>query len=264
MKKFANQKKKCNIPKLSQITVTALAVLTLLSSPALSSPLATAIKTNKPQSAATQKDVADILHSLQNPTAATQAETPHIPDQLGEITIFGQETLKNIIETIYGPHSYNELNIAKIQQLNPQLLDPNLIEIGSKLKLPTLPVTLPSNTENLLWIRLQTVDNFQDAYQNLRIYEGRTPPLFIIPSWNDNGTFNFSILLEESFSSEAEVKKKLGLISQDAFPNVTILSGLSHDSFYYEESEEGKKEHVMVAKAEDKSANSATRRWDQE
>lgn len=163
------------------------------------------------------------------------SSTKVVPELLGKITVFEQETLGDMIRRLYGPYSFNRANTEKVLAINPHVKDKHSIRIGDIIKFPSLAVNLTPQASYSWWIRLVKIDKLQDAYRFLRIYGSQANPLLIIPTWTEKGSLNFSIVLQNSFDTQNDAKNKLKELSSNVYPAAELLKGLSHESYYYAE-----------------------------
>jgi hypothetical protein len=214
------------------------------------------------EDASSDKHVLDILKSLQLDEKSVQitqqekqpsapiiisktASKKILPKLLGEISVFEQETLGDMIRRIYGPYSFNPANTEKLLSINPYLKDKHFLSVGDIIQFPSIAVNLTPLAADSWWVRLVTIDKLQDAYRYLRIYASKTDPLLVIPSWDENGSLQFSIVLQHNFPAQDDAKNKLLQLSSNIYPTAELVEGLSHDSFYYSE-----KKITAQAKAE--------------
>ena len=156
-----------------------------------------------------------------------------LPDFLGEIIAIEEETFGDMIRRIYGPYSFNEVNIKKVLAVNPDLKDPNLMSVGQKIRFPTILIALTSQAEDVWWVKIITLDNLQSAYRFLRVYSKWTPPMLIIPSRSDKGQVLFNVLLQKYFTEEQSAQTAINDLPVSITADARSLHGLNSTIFYY-------------------------------
>lgn len=156
-----------------------------------------------------------------------------LPPNLGTITVSEEETLGDMIRRVYGPYSFTPGNTEKILSNNRHITSKHFLNVGDRITFPTMAVTLQEAAVSNAWIRLVTIEKLQDAYRYLRIYAQKDMPLLMIPSWREEETFQFNIVLEENFATQKEADSKLGQLSKEFFPTAVILDGLDRKFFYF-------------------------------
>jgi len=170
------------------------------------------------------------------PTASFEDKTTQLPEAvplLGKIFVFEEETLGDMIRRIYGPYSFIPSNIKRVLEVNPQLGDPDMLAVGDVVRFPVIPVHLTNEAEHVWWLRLITLDSLQAAYRFLRIYNGRTPPLLIIPTRNGVGAFRFSIFLQRFFIDKKSVLKAYRELPATLFPSKAMVDGISKKHYCF-------------------------------
>ena len=155
------------------------------------------------------------------------------PEYLGDIITAPGEAFGDMVRRIYGPWSFNTENIKTVLAVNPNLKSPELLQVGHKIRFPTIPVTLTPKAEEVWWVRIITFDNIQSAYRLLRKYRKSPPPLVIIPSRNESGQVLMNILLEDYFMDKESALKAIQALPSVIITQAEALHGLSPETFYY-------------------------------
>jgi type II secretory pathway predicted ATPase ExeA len=155
------------------------------------------------------------------------------PEYLGDIITAPGEAFGDMVRRIYGPWSFNSENVKTVLAVNPNLKSPELLQVGHKIRFPTIPVTLTTKAEEVWWIRIITFDNIQSAYRLLRKYRKSPPPLVIIPSRNESGQVLMNILLEDYFMDKESALKAIQALPSVIATQAEALHGLSPETFYY-------------------------------
>jgi len=155
------------------------------------------------------------------------------PDYLGDIITAPGENFGDMVRKIYGPWSFNPANVKTVLAVNPNLKNPELLNVGDKIRFPTIPVVLTPKAEEVWWIRITALDNIQSAYRFLRKYKKSSPPLVIIPSRDDSGQVLMNILLEEYFMDKESAQKAIQNLPPAITAQAEALHGLDPATFYY-------------------------------
>lgn len=156
------------------------------------------------------------------------------PEYLGDIITAPGENFGDMIRRIYGPWSFNPENAKTVIAANPDLKNPELLNVGDTIRFPTIPVALTPEAEEVWWVRINTLDNIQSAYRFLRQYRKSSPPLLIIPSRDDSGQVLMNILLEEYFMDKESAQKAIHALPGAITAQAAALHGLDPATFYYE------------------------------
>jgi general secretion pathway protein A len=155
------------------------------------------------------------------------------PEYLGDIITAPGENFGDMVRRIYGPWSFNPENVKTVLAVNPNLKSPEFLQVGHKIRFPSIPVTLTPKAEEVWWVRIITFDDIQRAYRFLRKYRKSTPPLVIIPSRDESDQIRMNILLEEYFMDKASAQKAIQALPDVTTGQAEILHGLSPATFYY-------------------------------
>jgi len=156
------------------------------------------------------------------------------PEYLGDIITAPGENFGDMVRRIYGPWSFNPENVKTVIAANPDLKNPELLNVGDTIRFPTIPVALTPEAEEVWWVRINTLDNIQSAYRFLRQYRKSSPPLLIIPSRDDSGQVLMNILLEEYFMDKESAQKAIHALPGAITAQAAALHGLDPATFYYE------------------------------
>lgn len=155
------------------------------------------------------------------------------PKYLGDIVTAPGENFGDMIRRIYGPWSFNPENIKTVLAANKNLKSPELLQVGQKIRFPTIPVNLTSQADKVWWVRIATLDNIQSAYRFLRKYRKSPTPLLIIPSKGDSGKVLLNILLEEYFINKESAQHVIQGLPREIKTQAEIMHGLDPGTFYY-------------------------------
>ncbi len=155
------------------------------------------------------------------------------PEYLGDIITGRGETFGDMVRSIYGPWSFNPENVKKVMAVNPDLKNPELLNVGDGIRFPTIPLSLTPAAEEVWWVRITAFDTIQSAYRFLRKHRKSLPPLVIIPSRDDSGQVRMNVLMEEYFKDEDSAQQAIDVLPPAVTPRVEALHGLDPAIFYY-------------------------------
>jgi len=170
-------------------------------------------------------------HWVDSPDSINKRVEP--PEYLGDIITAPGENFGDMVRRIYGPWSFNPENVKTVIAANPNLKNPELLNVGDKIRFPTIPVALTPKAEEVWWVRINTLDNIQSAYRFLRKHRKSSPPLVIIPSRGDSGPVLMNILLEEYFTDKESAQKAIHALPAAIAGQAEALYGLNPATFYY-------------------------------
>jgi hypothetical protein len=156
------------------------------------------------------------------------------PEYLGDIVTAPGENIGDMIRRIYGPWSFNPENLKIVLAANKNLKSPELLQVGQKIRFPTIPVNLTSQAEKAWWVRITTLDNIQSAYRFLRKHRNLPSPLLIIPSRGDSDKVLLNILLEEYFMDKKSAQQAIQYLPGEIKKQAETLHGLDPGIFYYQ------------------------------
>jgi general secretion pathway protein A len=171
---------------------------------------------------APQSDAAAVAEQIRpaatepNPLAAGQsipaAQTePHSgqpqTDMLGNITLKHNETLSLIIQKVYG--RYSSKYFRSLILANPDIVDPDRVEIGQTISLPAIPAAVQPGKEKIWWILFEKTDSLEAAYEYLRLYPEQAPAARMIAYRSRGSDIRFAVVLKDYFSDEASAQQYL-------------------------------------------------------
>ena len=119
--------------------------------------------------------------------AAAEAPSPRSfartgpPESLGSVTLKRNETISGLIHKVYG--DYSNRHFRSIILANPQIDDPDRVEVGQVIRLPALPVSAKPLNKAAWWVTIIDTASLQEAFDMLRNYPESAPPVRLIPFW---------------------------------------------------------------------------------
>jgi len=144
-----------------------------------------------------------------SPTMDTYAEV------LGSVILRPNETLSAIIQKIYG--SYNSKYFKSLIFANPAIEDPDRVDVGQTIDLPAIPARVKPLAKKIWWVQVEEKDSLADAYDYVRSYPRKSPPVRLIPYWTSKAGTKFAVVLKKYFSSEDAARRQL----EELTPNVS-------------------------------------------
>ena len=154
---------------------------------------------------------------------------------LGEITVRQGETVGDMIRRIYGPYSFTKENLRKVMGMNRHLKRPSRLEVGDVIRFPVMPVRLPPGATRVFWVRIATVTRLDEAYRLLLQWDGKAPPMLIIPILGDgNALKGFNILLENHCNDELSARAAVATLPPPLKQGARIQLGLDRRLAYFQ------------------------------
>ncbi|MBW2333649.1 MAG: hypothetical protein JRF06_00870, partial [Deltaproteobacteria bacterium] len=131
------------------------------------------------------------------------------PRLLGQITAKKGETIGVMISKIYG--SFNVKYLKLVAFVNPHIKNLDIIEVGDMVNFPAIPIT-PDSLPEGWWVQITEKEKLENAYQFLRAYPKKEPPVRIIPCWNNQDGLKFAIVLQSNFLDEKSARSLMSLL----------------------------------------------------
>jgi general secretion pathway protein A len=137
--------------------------------------------------------------------AASASHRP--PDMLGTLNLRRNETISGLIHKIYG--NYSNKNFRSIILANPQIEDPDRVEVGHPIRFPAIPVSVILSNKGSWWVKIAEKNSLQEALDLLRNYPESAPPARLIPYWNPGIGIRFAVILKQLFASSEAAQSQL-------------------------------------------------------
>lgn len=144
---------------------------------------------------------------------ATQTAPPGAlqpPTLLGTLSLKRNETISGVIHKVYG--SYSNKNFRFIILANPDIDDPDRVEIGQPIRLPAIPISIAPPTRPVWWIKIEEKDSLQGAFDFTRNYPDSSPPVRLIPYWLPEVGMRFAVILKQVFSNPDTARLQIKLL----------------------------------------------------
>jgi general secretion pathway protein A len=169
----------------------------------------------------------DLKQRLNN---APQSQEPYA-QMLGIITLEHNETLSRVIQRVYG--RYNSKYFRSLILANPDIDDPDQVEIGQTIYLPAIPATVQAKEEKIWWILVEEKQTLDAAYNYLRSYPGHAPPARLIPYWTSQSGIRFAVVLKEYFYNQASAEQRLKDMPTGLSTQGPVLSLWDENTVYF-------------------------------
>jgi general secretion pathway protein A len=167
-----------------------------------------------------------------------QIQAAHTP-MLGDIKLKHNENLSRVIQKVYGRYTSKYFRLLILA--NPDIDDPDRVEIGQTIHLPAVPTTVPPQKEKVWWILIAQDDILEAAYDYLRNYPQDAPPASLIPYWTRQSGTRFAVVLKEYFYDEEAAHQHLRDMPPALSSQATVSSLWDENTVYFANPFSGRK-----------------------
>ena len=174
------------------------------------------------------------------------------PLMLGDIRLKHNETLSRLIQRVYGLYTSKYFRLLILA--NPDIDDPDRVEIGQTIHLPAIPATVPLEKEKVWWIVMAESDTLEPAYDYLRAHPDNAPPARLIPYWTRQSGTRFAVVLKEYFYDEAAAQQRLRDMPPELSSQSRVSSPWDENTVYYANPFSGRKKEFK-SKTEKSGSN---------
>ena len=150
---------------------------------------------------------------------------------LGQITLRRDETLSRIIQKVYG--NFNSKYFKSFILANPDIEDPDRVEVGQIISLPAILVEVTPADRPLWWVKVDETDLLEEAYNILRNYPDDAPSMRLIPYWTPETGTQFSVVLKRLFEDEQTARNQMAFIPAGLLANSEVVSSWDRKSVYF-------------------------------
>jgi general secretion pathway protein A len=150
---------------------------------------------------------------------------------LGQITLRRDETLSRIIQRVYG--NFNSKYFKSFILANPDIEDPDRVEVGQIISLPAIPVEVTPPDTPVWWVTVEETDRLEDAYNVLRDYPQKASDLRLISHWTPANGTRFSVVLNRIFTDAQTARNGLASIPAGFGSNSRVVSAWDTQSVYF-------------------------------
>jgi general secretion pathway protein A len=150
---------------------------------------------------------------------------------LGQIAVQRYENLSEIIKGVYG--GFKTSYLESVIKANPDIKDPDRVEVGQIISLPTILVDVKPGDGPVWWIKVKETDALEPAFNIVRNHTDGINPMRLIPYWTpENGT-KFAVVLNKLFNSEQSARRRLEQLPAELASNSMILSLWNRETVYF-------------------------------
>ena len=132
---------------------------------------------------------------------------------------------------MYG--NFNSKYFKSLILANPQIDDPDVINVGQTIVLPAIPVDVLPLKSSAWWIRVARMGSLEDAYRFLRSMPRNAPPIRLVSYWSPVEGMHFALLLERYYTNPAAARKGLQQLPGRYAQNGEVLSIWSKDTVFF-------------------------------
>jgi general secretion pathway protein A len=162
-----------------------------------------------------------------NPAVGKQLYAPI----LGIVSLKRDETISHVIQMVYG--TFNSKYFRSLILANPDIEDPDWVDVDQEVSLPAIPVTVGTTDRNISWIVVDEKDDLNSAFDFLRNYPANAPPARLIPYWNQKSGTRFAIILKRHFFDADTALEQLSRMPAELAPKGKVLSGWRQDTVFF-------------------------------
>ena len=153
------------------------------------------------------------------------------PEIIGKIKLRPNQTLSGLIQTIYG--SYNSRYFKSLILANPNIDDPDIVNIGQTVALPAIPANLKPLPQKVWWIKIAEKKNLEEACKILEAFPDNVPPIRLIPYWNSRNGMKFAVVLKKYFLNERTARLQIERLPLSISSKGKIISSWDVDNVYF-------------------------------
>ncbi len=180
--------------------------------------------------AATENQTSQDTGSDRVPVPAESMPKP--PENIGKIKVRPNDTLADLIATIYG--SFDPAILSKLLELNRHIRNPNSIRIGEQLIFPATPVRQQPAGLKVSWIRIAQSPTLATAVELLgQLRRLNTIPLRLMVSWNPDRGIAYEILVRGYFESSSSIEQVTKQLVTLPGQTITRLAGWPEDTTFF-------------------------------
>jgi general secretion pathway protein A len=172
---------------------------------------------------------------------------------LGAIKLKHNENLSRVIQKVYG--RYTSKYFRSLILANPDIDDPDKVEIGQTIHLPAVPATVRPIKKKVWWILIAEDDTLEAAYDYLRTYPDNAPPASLIPYWTRQSGTRFAVVLKAYFYDKESAHQHLRDMPPGLASKATVSTLWDENTVYFANPFPGRKK---VFKSKPKSSSDNT------
>ena len=140
---------------------------------------------------------------------------------------------------MYG--NYNSKYFKSFILANPDIEDPDRVEVGQIISLPAVQVEVTPPDRPVWWVKVNETDLLEDAYNVLRNNPDNASSMRLIPYWTPESGTQFSVVLNTLFKDEQTAHNELTLMPAGLLSNSEVVSSWDRKSVYFADPYFGRK-----------------------
>ena len=179
----------------------------------------------EPANAAKQQAVAE------NPDPQPQIAAPQVTDSLGQVTVKHNQTLSGLIENVYG--QFNSKYFRAVIIANPQIEDPDVVDVGQTIELPAIPVTVSPAAYGGWWIRVAQEKDVESALRQRKKLNRRNATVRMVPYWRAGEGLQFDLFVERLFTNRQDADRFVARLPQEMAGTAEVISFWTEDTVYF-------------------------------
>jgi general secretion pathway protein A len=168
---------------------------------------------------------------LKTPPASATSISP--PDTLGKVRVQPGDTLVSLVRKVYG--GYRHRLLKAVIDFNPQLRDPNDIEIGETILFPAIEFGADEPPpEKVYWIALDERSSLAEVLsRQIEITSHYRLASRVVTSWSAATGFRFNLTTPKPFLIRTAADDFLSRIPVEASSRARIIEGWPTDTPLY-------------------------------
>jgi hypothetical protein len=163
--------------------------------------------------------------------APPPAAGPRPPELLGTLNLRRSETISGLIHRVYG--NYSNKNFRFIILANPQIDDPDRVEVGHSIRFPAIPISVTPSKKESCWVRIEEKTSLQEALDLLRAYPESAPPVRLIPYWQPVTGMRFAVILKQPFTSPEAAQVQMRLLPAGLAASGQVLTSWGEKTVFF-------------------------------
>jgi general secretion pathway protein A len=152
-------------------------------------------------------------------------------DLLGKLTLQRNETLRRIIQIVYG--NYNSKYFRSLILANPLIDDLDRVEVGQTIRMPAIPAEVNPQARPAWWVQVGEKDSLEAAFNFLRSYPEQAPPVRMIPYWTSKAGNQFVLVLKGIYSTKTAADTQLRELPPTVTSEGKIVSLWNEDAVFF-------------------------------
>lgn len=176
---------------------------------------------------------------VKNPDLQPKLTAPQVADSLGQVTVIHNQTLSGLIENIYG--QFNSKYFRAVIIANPQIEDPDVVNVGQTIELPAIPITVSPAVHRRWWIRVAQEKDIESALRQRKKLNRRKANVRIVPYWKAGEGLQFDLFVERLFTNRQDADRFVAKLPQEMAGSAEVISFWTEDTVYFSDPFFGRK-----------------------